>query len=76
MPGMTRGSSVAVPVISALAVAIALGAGLGCVRAQTGSAAAPSFDGVRAFEHVRRLVDIGPRVAGTAGARQARRYIR
>ena len=38
---------------------------------QSGSA----FDGARALEHVRQLVAIGPRVAGTPGARQAREYI-
>jgi hypothetical protein len=75
MPGLTRRNDLAVPVISALAIAIALVAGLGCVRAQTPTAAAQPLDGVRAFEHVRRLVEIGPRVAGTAGARQARDYI-
>ena len=35
-----------------------------------------SFDGGRAFEHVRQLVAIGPRVAGSAGAAKAREYIR
>jgi len=39
------------------------------------AAAAPAFDSGRAFEHVRQLVAIGPRVAGSAGAAQARRYI-
>ena len=34
-----------------------------------------TFDGARALEHVRQLVAIGPRVAGTPGARQAREYI-
>jgi glutaminyl-peptide cyclotransferase len=33
------------------------------------------FDGDRAHEHVRQLVAIGPRVAGTAGAEKARAYI-
>jgi hypothetical protein len=33
------------------------------------------FDGARAFEHIKQLVAIGPRVAGTPGARQARDYI-
>ena len=35
----------------------------------------PAFDGERAFEHVRQLVAIGPRVAGSPGAERARRYI-
>jgi glutaminyl-peptide cyclotransferase len=42
-----------------------------CAQAQT-----PAFDGKRAFEHVRQLVDLGPRVAGTAGAQKARDYIK
>ena len=39
------------------------------------AAAAPAFDSGRAFEHIRQLVAIGPRPAGSAGAAQARRYI-
>jgi Zn-dependent M28 family amino/carboxypeptidase len=38
--------------------------------------AAPKFDGNRAFEDIRQLVAIGPRVAGTPGAQAARDYIR
>lgn len=38
-------------------------------------AGAPAFDASRAFEHVRQLVAIGPRPAGSPGAAQARRYI-
>jgi hypothetical protein len=34
-----------------------------------------TFDGARALEHVRALVDIGPRPAGSAGAARARDYI-
>jgi hypothetical protein len=36
---------------------------------------APEFDGKRAFEHVRQLVEIGPRPAGSPGAARARDYI-
>jgi hypothetical protein len=36
----------------------------------------PTFDGGRALQDVRRLVAVGPRVAGTAGGQQARDYIR
>lgn len=36
----------------------------------------PSFSGERAFEHLRQLVAIGPRVAGTAPAAAARAYVR
>ncbi|HXW05693.1 MAG TPA: M28 family peptidase [Vicinamibacterales bacterium] len=35
----------------------------------------PAFDGTRALEHVRQLVAIGPREAGSAGAERARAYI-
>jgi glutaminyl-peptide cyclotransferase len=54
-------------------VALALAA-LGCVHAAQPSP--PSFDGKRAFEDIRQLVAIGPRVAGTPGAQAARDYIR
>ena len=37
---------------------------------------APTFDGRRAHEHVRQLVGIGPRPAGSPGAARARRYIK
>ncbi len=36
----------------------------------------PPFDSGRAFEHVRQLVAIGPRPAGSPGIEAARRYIR
>jgi glutaminyl-peptide cyclotransferase len=37
--------------------------------------AAAEFDGARAYEHVKELVAIGPRPAGSAGAQQTRDYI-
>jgi Zn-dependent M28 family amino/carboxypeptidase len=40
------------------------------------SAAPVAFDGARAYEHIRQLVAIGPRVAGTPGAAAAREYIK
>ena len=43
------------------------------VPTQTGPG---TFDGKRAFEHVRQLVAIGSRAAGTPGAARARDYIR
>lgn len=41
------------------------------------SAAQPAarFDGDRAFEHVRKIVEIGPRPAGSEGAARTRAYI-
>ncbi|HYP02650.1 MAG TPA: M28 family peptidase [Pyrinomonadaceae bacterium] len=35
----------------------------------------PTFDGQRAFEHVRRMVEIGPRPAGSAELARTRQYI-
>jgi Zn-dependent M28 family amino/carboxypeptidase len=49
-------------------------AAVGCLQAA--QSANPRFDGARAFEDVRQLVAIGPRVAGTPGAQAARDYIR
>ena len=43
---------------------------------QAAQSAPPKFNGDRAFEDVRQLVAIGPRVAGTAGAQAARDYIK
>ncbi|HLL74087.1 MAG TPA: M28 family peptidase [Pyrinomonadaceae bacterium] len=37
--------------------------------------ARPSFDGARAFEHVRRVVEIGPRPAGSDELKRAREYV-
>jgi Zn-dependent M28 family amino/carboxypeptidase len=54
---------------------VALLVSLGCAQAQTPAPEAPAFDGARAHEHVRQLVAIGPRVAGTPGAKQTRDYI-
>ena len=48
---------------------------LGSARPGVLHAGAPAFDAGRAFEHVRQLVAIGPRPAGSAGAVQTRRYI-
>lgn len=39
-------------------------------------AAAPAFDSNRAWEHLRQLVAIGPRPAGSAAIEQARTYLR
>ena len=43
---------------------------------QAAQSTAPKFNGQRAFEDIRKLVAIGPRVAGSAGAEAARAYIR
>jgi glutaminyl-peptide cyclotransferase len=39
-------------------------------------AASDAFDGERAFEHVRRLVEFGPRPAGSDALKRARDYIK
>jgi Zn-dependent M28 family amino/carboxypeptidase len=51
-----------------------------CVSAQTPSSeetnTTPTFDAKRAFEHVERLVAIGPRPAGSAAIQTTRDYIK
>lgn len=49
-----------------------------CANAQTPPASAPAstFDSARAFEHLKRIVEIGPRPAGSPGAQKTRDYIR
>ena len=72
-----------------LAIAAAAGVGLcarGSLQPLPGQKPEPSharnagavlpFDSGRAFEHVRQLVAIGPRPAGSLGIEAARRYIR
>lgn len=52
---------------------------IGCVSAQQpppASAPAAAFDGARAFEHLKQIVGIGPRPAGSDGARKTRDYIK
>jgi glutaminyl-peptide cyclotransferase len=56
---------------SATALLILLAAGcLGAAQSPSGK-----FDGGRAYEHVRQLVALGPRPAGSAGAGKTRAYI-
>ncbi len=54
-------------------LALASASGLSAAVPQTQPP--PGFDGGRAYEHVRQLVTIGPRPAGSAGLADARRYI-
>jgi len=70
---MNRSRHAAPPPSAALKLALVLS--LGCASAQTPAPAVNRFDGARALEHVRQLVAIGPRVAGTPGAAQARAYV-
>jgi glutaminyl-peptide cyclotransferase len=64
--------------IGILGVSAAL-CGLACGKPAPPADPAPDpsqFSGERAWEHLERLVEIGPRVAGTPGAEAARSYIR
>jgi peptidase M28-like protein len=47
----------------------------GASASRHSAASTPAFDSNRAFEHIRQLVSIGPRPAGSPGLEQARRYI-
>ena len=47
-----------------------------CVSASQPAPPAPVFDGARAFEDLKRMVDIGPRPAGSPGIEKTRDYIR
>src|SRR5215831_2594002 len=62
-----------------LLTAAAVGAPLWYRAQADGTQATPpvgaGFDGAKAFEHLRQLVAIGPRPAGSTGIRQARAYI-
>jgi hypothetical protein len=53
---------------------VLLVAALACAQAQAPTPP-PAFDGHRVLEHVKQLVAIGPRVAGSPGAKKARDYI-
>lgn len=46
-----------------------------CASTATPAQQTPGFDGERALTHVRRLVEIGPRPAGSPGAAKSRAYI-
>ncbi len=46
-----------------------------CLSAATQPASAPKFDGGRAYEHLRQMVTLGPRPAGSAALQQTRAYI-
>ncbi|MBA3885713.1 MAG: M28 family peptidase [Acidobacteria bacterium] len=59
-----------------LALLVALTtAAAACASAATPQRPGPVFDGERAFEHLKRVVEIGPRPAGSPGAARTRAYI-
>jgi glutaminyl-peptide cyclotransferase len=49
--------------------------GAACVNEAAPQRPAPVFDGTRAFQHLTDVVAIGPRPAGSPGARKTREYI-
>lgn len=55
-----------------LLTVLAATSAVACLAAQTKTA---SFDGGRAYEHIRRLVALGPRPAGSAAIAESRKYI-
>ncbi|MBI3265041.1 MAG: M28 family peptidase, partial [Acidobacteria bacterium] len=55
-----------------LLTVLAATSALACLTAQT---KAPGFDGGRAYEHIRRLVALGPRPAGSAAIAESRKYL-
>lgn len=55
---------------------VALLIGMVSCAAQTQSPAAPTFDGSRAFADLTRMVEIGPRPAGSPAIERTRAYIR
>jgi Zn-dependent M28 family amino/carboxypeptidase len=65
-----------VRIISVAAIVLACA----CVSAETPASdqtsEPPKFDGKRAFEHIERLVAIGPRSAGSEGIQKTRDYIK
>jgi glutaminyl-peptide cyclotransferase len=63
-------SSVSHPAVNALAVAQVTNPPAALPPSATGG-----FDGAQAFEHVRKLVEIGPRPPGSAGIHRAQTYI-
>jgi glutaminyl-peptide cyclotransferase len=58
-----------------LAAALAWTAGVGAGGTPESAAQPARFDAARAFEHLGRLVAIGPRPSGSPGLRQTRAYI-
>ena len=57
-------------------IVVALLIGMVSCAAQTQSPAAPTFDGGRAFADLTRMVEIGPRPAGSPAIARTRAYIR
>src|SRR4051812_7627490 len=58
-----------------MALAVLMGL-VACVEPAQERTQPPRFDGTRAFEDMRRMVEIGPRPAGSPAIQQTRAYIR
>jgi hypothetical protein len=63
------------PTVAAAAPASPVADPQGTGSAAPAKAGAPVFDSSKAFEHLRQMVAIGPRPAGSAALRQTRAYI-
>jgi Zn-dependent M28 family amino/carboxypeptidase len=74
---MAPGSRFQVPrsnsAFTVLAVALLLAAG--CASAPEAQSPTPTFDSSRAYEHLRQIINIGPRPAGSPGIERTRQYI-
>ena len=62
-------------VLGSLAAAFALCSLPSALSAQKPKPAPPAFDSSRAYEHLRQIVNIGPRPAGSPGIARSRAYI-
>jgi len=77
------GARLCVALLAALALLVPAPSGTGAQSGRTGKSpvyaqqpgGATPFSGARALEHVRRLVEYGPRPSGSAALESARRYI-
>lgn len=61
--------------VVSLALTVALACGTAAPQAQQVTPAASAFDGAKAWDHLKQMVIIGPRPAGSASIRQTRAYI-
>jgi glutaminyl-peptide cyclotransferase len=61
--------------VRTVGIVLLLAAVVACASAAQPALQTPQFDGKRAWEHVRKIVEIGPRPAGSPGAARTREYI-
>jgi len=72
---VTRRETCAAPAASAALVPFGVALVLSACLHAAQPASTPAFDGGRAYEHLRQIVAIGPRPAGSQGAELTRLYI-